>query len=82
MTIFKKTKAGSQPQTKIQKRVAGISTPDLVMWAENALFVIGKEVTAHLRTKSQESIYEADLGAEALYAITQELKRRQSNGFG
>jgi hypothetical protein len=81
MMIFKKTKDGSQPQTKIQKRVAGISTPDLVTWAENALFVIGKETTNYLRTKSEESIYEADLGAEALHAITQELKKRHNSGF-
>ena len=80
MTIFKKTKDGSQPQTKIQKRVAGISTPDLVMWAENALFVVGKDITTYLRTRSEESLEEADLGAEALYAITQELKQRAHHG--
>jgi hypothetical protein len=80
MTIFQKKKDGYQPQTKIQKRVAGISTPDLVTWAENALFVIGKEVTSYLRTRNEDALYEADLGAEALYAITQELKRRQANG--
>jgi len=80
MTIFKKTKDGYQPQTKIQKRVAGISTPDLVMWAENALFVVGKDITAYLRTRNEESLQEADLGAEALYAITQELKRRSQHG--
>lgn len=80
MTIFKKTKDGSQPQTKIQKRVAGISTPDLVTWAENALFVIGKEVTGYIRTRDAAMLEEADLGAEALYAITQELKNRARNG--
>lgn len=77
--IFKKTKDGSQPQTKIQKRVAGISTPDLVTWSENALFIVGKEITNYLRTRNVDALYEADLGAEALYAITQELKRRSQN---
>lgn len=79
--IFKKKTDGHQPQTKLQKRVASISTPELVMWAENALFVIGKEVTGWMRTHDQALLDEADLGAEALYAITQELKRRASNGF-
>lgn len=49
-------------------------------WAENALFVIGKEITGWARTHEGALLDEADLGAEALYAITQELKRRASNG--
>lgn len=80
MKIFKKTTGGPQPQTKIQKRVAGISTPDLVTWAENALFVIGKELTGYIRSHDPALLEEADLGAEALYAITQELKNRARNG--
>jgi hypothetical protein len=59
--------------------VAGISTPDLVTWSENALFIVGKEITNYLRTRNVDALYEADLGAEALYAITQELKRRSQN---
>ena len=80
MTIFQKKKDGNQPQTKIQRRVGMISTPELVTWAENALFVIGKEVTGWSRTHNPDLLEEADLGAEALYAITQELKRRASHG--
>jgi hypothetical protein len=76
MKILMRKKAGSQPQTKIQKRVAGIGTNDLVMWAENALFVIGKELTHHQRDKNIEALYEMELAAEALLAITQELKKR------
>jgi hypothetical protein len=49
------------------------------MWAENALFVIGKEVTHHQRNKSIESLLEAELGAEALLAIVRELKKRAEN---
>lgn len=81
MTIFKKKTDGHQSQTKLQKRVAQISTPELVTWAENSLFVIGKEVTGWMRTKEEALLYEADLGAEALYAITQELKKRAKNDF-
>ncbi|CAB5219453.1 hypothetical protein UFOVP221_76 [uncultured Caudovirales phage] len=80
MTIFQKKTDGSQPQTKLQKRVASISTPELVSWAENALYVIGKNVTGYLRMHDGVMLEEADLGAEALYAITQELKKRASNG--
>ncbi len=61
--------------------MASIPTPELVTWAENALFVIGKEVTGWLRTRDVALLEEADLGAEALYAITQELKRRVNSGI-
>jgi hypothetical protein len=76
MKIFQKKKVGLQLQTKIEKRVANIATPDLVMWAENALFVIGKEVTHWMRDKNDNSLEEAALGAEALTAIINELKKR------
>lgn len=81
MTIFQKKKDGSQPQTKIQRRVSSIPTSELITWAENALFVIGKEVTGWSRTKNPDLLEEADLGAEALYAITQELKKRAASGL-
>jgi hypothetical protein len=76
MKILTKKKAGPQPSSKMQKRVSGIGTSDLVMWAENALYVIGKEITHHQRDKNVNSLYEARLGAEALLAITDELIKR------
>jgi hypothetical protein len=79
MKIFQKKTDGRQPQTKMEKRVANIATPDLVMWAENALYVIGKEVTHWMRDKNDNSLDEAALGAEALTAIINELKKRSMN---
>lgn len=76
MKIFRKKKVGNQPSSKITQRVANISTPDLIMWAENALFVIGKEITHHQRNKDADALYEAEMGAEALLAITRELRKR------
>jgi hypothetical protein len=76
MKIFRKKKVGLQPSSKITQRVANISTPDLIMWAENALFVIGKEITHHQRNKDADVLYEAEMGAEALLAITRELRKR------
>jgi len=49
------------------------------MWAENALFVIGKGITHHQRD-GIENLYEAEMGAEALLAITQELIKRNKHG--
>jgi hypothetical protein len=76
MKIFQKKKGGFQHQTKLEKRIAGISTSDLIIWAENALYVIGKELTHHMRDRNENALDEMELGAEALLAITKELKKR------
>jgi hypothetical protein len=78
MKIF--SKAGHPQQSKLQKRVASIGTSELIVWVENALYVIGKEVTHHQRDRNIDSLYEAKLGAEALLAITEELIKRAENG--
>lgn len=77
MKIF--SKVGSRPQSKIEKRVASLTTYDLISWTENALFVIGKEITHYQKSKNIEALYEMELGAEALLAITRELKKRAVN---
>jgi hypothetical protein len=76
MTIFKKTKAGHPPQSKLERRVASISTPELVVWGENALFAIGKHLVHGSRNGDEAMLSEAEMGAEALLAITRELKKR------
>ena len=48
------------------------------MWVENSLFTIGKSI-AGTGSHSIEQLEEANLGAEALYAITQELLKRARN---
>lgn len=76
--ILKKKKDGLQLPTKLMQRVEKIPTHELVTWCENALYVIGKNV-AGTGTKTPEQYEEAVLGAEALYAITLELRKR-ANG--
>lgn len=76
MTIFAKTKAGHRQLTKLEKRIASISTPELVGWAENSLFVIGKEVTGWQRNHDALLLAEALTGAEALLAVVKELHFR------
>jgi hypothetical protein len=75
-----KKEAGPQPQsqTKLEKRVSTISTPELVTWAENSLYVVGKEVTGWMRTKEEYLLDEALVGGEALVAIIKELKKRSN----
>jgi hypothetical protein len=76
MMILKKKKGGDHPQTKIQKRISKLPTSELVAWTENALFVIGKEITTYQRTGEKELLNEAEIGAEVLHEIVKELKRR------
>lgn len=78
MTIFKKKQVGPQLPGKLLKRVEKVGTTDLVIWAENALFVLGKNLTHWEKDRTPELLEEAHMGAEALLAITNELKRRSS----
>lgn len=73
MKIFKK--AGQPQLTKLQKRISGLQTFDLVMWVETTLYGIGKAVAGGGQ-KTVESYIEAEENAEALLAVIQELKRR------
>lgn len=77
MTIFGKKQAGPQLPGKLTDRVAKISTPDLISWTEHALFAIGKSITHWSRENNQDMLEEAHMGAEALLAITTELKKRE-----
>jgi len=74
--ISLKKQDGHQPQTKIQKRISRLPSAELVTWAENALFVIGKEITGWQRSGNKEMLMDSELGAEALLEIVKELKRR------
>lgn len=46
------------------------------MWGENALFAIGKHLVHGSRNGDEAMLSEAEMGAEALLAITRELKKR------
>jgi len=74
MKIFKKD--GPQQPTKLQKRIASISTPELITWVETHLYIIGKETTAWLKTKEAFLLVDAASAAETLVAIMDELKKR------
>lgn len=77
MKIFKKD--GQPPLTKLEKRAQSLSTFDLVLWVESLLPAIGKSVVHHQRD-GVEVLVDAEANAEAVLAITRELKRRMTNG--
>jgi len=78
MTIFRKKQDGHRPQTRIEKRVSSLSTPDLVSWAETSLYSLGRNLQEWNRNGNDDALDEFLLGAEAYLAIAQELKRRST----
>ena len=76
MMILRKKRDGHHPQTKIQKRVSKLSTPELIGWVEASLFAIGRDTFAWQKTHDKAVIDELEMGAEALLEIMRELRRR------
>lgn len=80
MTLFKKKKqVWEKPfSEKLSKRVSKIPTGELDMWADQALYELGRCLSSY--SKSREAVYldEALNGAEALHAVVNELHTRMN----
>jgi hypothetical protein len=76
MKILQRKRDGHLPQTKIQKRIGKLSTPELIGWVEASLFAIGRDTFAWQKNHDKAIIDELEMGAEALLEIMRELKRR------
>ncbi len=80
MMIFSKNKESwDKPfSEKLAKRVAKIPTGELEMWADQALYELGRCLSGY--SKSREKIYleEGLNGAEALHAVVHELNARMN----
>ena len=66
----------SPPRSAAERRAARIATPDLSMWAEQALTSIGRTVRDWHGDDATFALQEAEMGAEALLAVIRELRRR------
>lgn len=74
--ITRKSRA-EREKTKLEARVAKLSTADLVSWAEQALYGIGRSLSIWQRSPEQaEMLEEARIGAEALHVVLEEIKAR------
>jgi hypothetical protein len=73
MKIFKKD--GNRQPTKLQKRIAGISTPELIIYVETLLPTIGRNVVHHGRD-GLAALEEAEIAATTAVEIINELKSR------
>lgn len=68
----------SEPDTKIAKRMSRLSDSDLVAWGDQAIYSTGRYLTAFQRERAPEYLDEARVGAEALLAVVDEIRRRQA----
>lgn len=78
MKIF--SKDGPRQQSKLEKRVSGIGTTELITYVETTLYGIGKAIAGR-GEKTEQSYLEAEENAEALLAVIRELKRRAQHDF-
>jgi hypothetical protein len=63
----------------VTRRVAKLSTEDLVMWADQAIYTSGRYLTLHLKDRTTpEYLNEATTGAQVLLAIVTEIRRRET----
>lgn len=63
---------------KIARRVSVIPSPDLEMWADQALYDLGRCLSAYQKNRENVYLDEARVGAEALHAVVEELYKRRS----
>jgi hypothetical protein len=72
--MFKKKEV--REKTKIEKRVAKLSTSELLTWSDQVMYSIGRNLSSWQKTEEDFSLEEARVGAEALHAILETLKER------
>lgn len=78
MSVFKKNKpVWDKPfPEKVAKRIDKIPTADLPMWAEQALFELGRCLSAYEKTRDSAHLADALTGVEAAHAVVNEMYRR------
>ena len=77
--MFSKKKNPERERTRVEKRVDSLPTSELLPWTENALYTIGRNLSAWQKTQNESALEEARVGAEALYVILETLKKRHAN---
>jgi len=76
--MFRNKKVDSGIPQKIIDRVRKMSTEDLVMWGDQALYSTGRSLTGHLKDRNGDSLAEAVTGAQVVLAIVEEVGRRNN----
>lgn len=61
---------------RARRRVTKITTPDLLLWADQALFGLGRDLDTFRRSGDLASLTEALEASVALRAVLEEVTRR------
>lgn len=61
---------------RVRARVRKIATPDLLLWADQAIFGLGRHLSEFQRHGSEADLEEARIAATALKAVLDDLSRR------
>jgi len=72
----KKEVAPKNFSEKVTKRVAKIPTAELEMWIDQALYEVGRCMSAFSKSREELYLNEGLAGAEALHAVVNELHTR------
>lgn len=79
MNFFKKKEPWVKPfSEKVSKRVSKIPTGELAIWVDQAMYEVGRCLTAYERSRDLNHLKEALSGAEAIHAVIDELHNRMT----
>lgn len=75
--LFKNKKRSPEEETdRVRARVRRIATPDLLSWADQAIFGLGRHLSEYQRHGSEADLEEARMAAHALKEVLDDLHRR------
>jgi hypothetical protein len=69
-------KVEEKPKSKIEKRVERIGTQDLLLWADQALTSLGRDLTDWRKGGPHDLLAEAEIAAESLLILIREVRGR------
>ncbi len=73
-----RAKKKEREKTRIEKRVESLPSGELIPWVEQALYGIGRNLSAWQKSQNEASLEEARMGAEVLHTIMESLSKRHT----
>jgi hypothetical protein len=68
-------------KTRVEKRVDSLPTSELLQWAEQALYPIGRNLSSWQKSNEEVYLEEARMNAEVVYTIVETIAKRQNAKF-
>lgn len=72
--LFKKKETPGRVASRLQK----LPDHDLIAWADQAIYAVGRNLTAYQRERAPEYLEEAAMGAQVLLEAVNEIGRRSA----